>query len=324
MCSRGSRPTATARSVPRDGSRWIARRASTTSRAPSRKMIGGHNLKAGAESRWNFLDYAQPGYPSGQFTFGRGITCRDRFSCAGNEGNGLAAMLIGWPSGGDFHIDPKVFTRSAYWGFYVHDDWRIEPKLTLNLGLRYDFDVPRWETQDRMSYWDLEAQSPDAGARLRHARRDQVRRRRQSVAVQGGHEQRAAARRLRVRAQSRRRPFAGLMGCSTRSAAPRSSDILVERSTSTPRPRSRSTPTRRATRRSPIPIRTACCCHQAARSATAPSSVWVPAPSCRATTATPSTTPGTCRSSAKSAGARSSRPTTRAAAAPTCSCRSRR
>ena len=69
-------------------------------------------------------------------------------------------MLGGWPSGGDFHIDPKVFTRSAYWGFYVHDDWRIVPKLTLNLGLRYDFDVPRWETQDRQSYWDLEAQSP--------------------------------------------------------------------------------------------------------------------------------------------------------------------
>jgi hypothetical protein len=124
------------------------------------RVMGGHNVKAGAESRWNFLDYAQPGYPSGQFTFGRGITCRDRFSCAGNEGNGLASMLLGWPTGGDFHIDPKVYTRSAYWGFYVHDDWRVAPKLTLNLGLRYDFDVPRWETQDRQSYWDLEAQSP--------------------------------------------------------------------------------------------------------------------------------------------------------------------
>ena len=115
--------------------------------------------KAGAESRWNFLDYAQPGYPSGSSP-SAGDHLQDRFSCAGNEGNGLAAMLIGWPSGGDFHIDPKVFTRSAYWGFYVHDDWRIVPKLTLNLGLRYDFDVPRWETQDRQSYWDLEAQSP--------------------------------------------------------------------------------------------------------------------------------------------------------------------
>ena len=88
------------------------------------KMMGGHNIKAGSEFRFNFLDYAQPGYPSGGFTFGRGVTCRDRFSCLGNEGNGLAAMLIGWPTGGDFHIDPKVFTRSAYWGFFVHDDWK--------------------------------------------------------------------------------------------------------------------------------------------------------------------------------------------------------
>ena len=124
------------------------------------KMMGGHNIKAGSEFRFNFLDYAQPGYPSGGFNFGRGVTCRDRFSCPGNEGNGVAAMLLGWPTGGDFHIDPKVFTRSAYWGFFVHDDWRVSQKLTLNLGLRYDFDVPRWETQNRQSYWDLEAQSP--------------------------------------------------------------------------------------------------------------------------------------------------------------------
>ena len=135
--------------------------------------IGGHNLKAGAESRWNFLDYAQPGYPSGQFTFGRGSPARIVSPARATRAT-AGAMLLGWPSGGDFHIDPKVFTRSAYWGFYVHDDWRIVPKLTLNLGLRYDFDVPRWETQDRMSYWDLEAQSPYR-CRLRHPRRHQVR-----------------------------------------------------------------------------------------------------------------------------------------------------
>lgn len=124
------------------------------------KIAGGHNMKFGAETRRNFLDYAQPGYPSGQVSFGRGVTCKDRFTCPGNEGNGLAAMLIGWATGGQFHIDPKVFSRSAYWGFYFQDDWKITPKLTLNLGVRYDFDVPRWEKFDRQSYWDLDAQSP--------------------------------------------------------------------------------------------------------------------------------------------------------------------
>jgi outer membrane receptor protein involved in Fe transport len=69
-------------------------------------------------------------------------------------------MLLGWGTGNQFHIDPKVFTRSAYYGFFIQDDWKITSKLTLNLGLRYDFDVPRWETMNRQSHWDLDAQSP--------------------------------------------------------------------------------------------------------------------------------------------------------------------
>jgi len=128
--------------------------------ASATKSIGGHNMKFGGEYRQNFLDYAQPGYPAGQFSFSRGITCKDRFSCPGNEGNGAATMLLGWWTSNQFHIDPKAFTRSAYWGFFFQDDWKITRKLTMNLGLRYDFDVPRWETQNRQSYWDLNAQSP--------------------------------------------------------------------------------------------------------------------------------------------------------------------
>ncbi|MGH9632769.1 MAG: TonB-dependent receptor domain-containing protein, partial [Bryobacteraceae bacterium] len=124
------------------------------------KVLGGHNIKVGAEYRFFRLDYSQPGYPSGQFSFGRDVTCADRFTCPGNQGNGLAGMLIGWPTGNQFHIEPKAFSRSAYWGFYFQDDWKVTSKLTLNLGLRYDFDVPRWETENRYSYWDLAAQSP--------------------------------------------------------------------------------------------------------------------------------------------------------------------
>jgi hypothetical protein len=123
------------------------------------KMIGGHNIKAGGERRYNRLDYLQPGFPSGNFSFARSATCADRFTCPGNQGNGLATMLLGWTTGSNYHIEPKAFSRSAYWGFYLQDDWKITNKLTINLGVRYDFDVPRWETQDRYSFWDLDAQS---------------------------------------------------------------------------------------------------------------------------------------------------------------------
>ncbi len=124
------------------------------------KSVGGHNLKFGGEFRQYFLDYLQPGYPSGQFGFAAQATRRLTNVGDNYQGNGFASMLIGWPSGGQFHIDPKVFTRSRYMGYYLQDDWKVTRKLTLNLGLRYEFDIPRWEKQNRMSYWDLNAPAP--------------------------------------------------------------------------------------------------------------------------------------------------------------------
>jgi hypothetical protein len=124
------------------------------------KVLSAHILKFGAEMRHNFLDYQQPGFPSGNFSFRRQETRKDLTAGSAFEGNAIASMLLGWPSGMNFHIDPKVFSRSQYYGFYLQDDWRIASKLTLNLGLRYDFDRPRWEKLNRQSYWDLEALAP--------------------------------------------------------------------------------------------------------------------------------------------------------------------
>ncbi len=124
------------------------------------KTIGGHNIKAGAEYRHNWLDYAQPGYPSGQFGFGAQTTSEDLFKGSSTQGNGFASMLLGWGNGSNFHIDPKAFSRAGYWGFFVQDDWKVTRKLTLNLGLRYEFEIPRTEVENRYSYWDLTDPSP--------------------------------------------------------------------------------------------------------------------------------------------------------------------
>ena len=125
------------------------------------KVLGGHNIKFGAEMRRAFLDYAQPGNPSGGFTFSAQTTSQDLNVGNSYQGNGLASMLLGWGGGqSEFSIDPKVFSRSAYWGFFYQDDWKVTPKLTINLGVRYEFELPRHDTQYRESYWDLSARSP--------------------------------------------------------------------------------------------------------------------------------------------------------------------
>ena len=124
------------------------------------KTLGGHTIKTGIETRRNWLDYAQPGYPQGHFTFGQETTRQDKNIGNSLQGSGFASFLLGWGSGGDYHLDPKVFNRAKYWGFFVQDDWKITPKLTINLGLRYEFDVPRYELQNRFSYWDFNAPAP--------------------------------------------------------------------------------------------------------------------------------------------------------------------
>ena len=54
-------------------------------------------------------------------------------------------------------------TQSRYYGAFFQDDWKVTRKLTLNLGLRYDLDIPRTERYNRMEVFDPNAPSPLAG-----------------------------------------------------------------------------------------------------------------------------------------------------------------
>ena len=57
----------------------------------------------------------------------------------------------------------ELHTRADSYAGFIQDDWRITPKLTLNIGLRYDLDQPRWETHNRQNSFDPAAINPVSG-----------------------------------------------------------------------------------------------------------------------------------------------------------------
>jgi TonB dependent receptor-like, beta-barrel len=130
------------------------------------KVLARHTLKAGGTYEKMFVNFTQLGSPDGQYSFGSSYT-QQNTSLGGSttQGNGFATFLLGLPSnnGNDLQYTFSAATASAYMGAYFQDDFKVNSKLTLNLGIRYDVDIPRTERYNRLSYFDINAASPLQG-----------------------------------------------------------------------------------------------------------------------------------------------------------------
>lgn len=123
---------------------------------------GQHTLKAGGQQEIFYNNFFQPNYPSGYFSFFQEITSQLPFDTAGGtQGNDFAGLLLGWgdPSGSGMNVTQSVADKSLETGFFVQDDWRVTPKLTLNLGFRYQWDNPYTERHNSSQFSDMAGDS---------------------------------------------------------------------------------------------------------------------------------------------------------------------
>jgi len=75
-------------------------------------------------------------------------------------GYGLACFLLGTGDSGGITLSADAAFSKKFFGWYVNDDWKITHNLTLNLGVRYDFQLSPTDRFNRLSYFDPHATNP--------------------------------------------------------------------------------------------------------------------------------------------------------------------
>ena len=113
---------------------------------------GRHNFKFGADLRWNRSDIFGGATGHGNLSFNGTFT---RIS--------FGDFLLGWPNGASLTSFLQGAMRFQNYMLYALDDWKLTPRLTLNLGLRYELTSPWVEKYDNMNRLDLGA-GPNFGA----------------------------------------------------------------------------------------------------------------------------------------------------------------
>lgn len=129
------------------------------------KTFSDHTVRAGYDFRQVREQFDSRGFASGRFLFDGTYTTQcasSNAACASSAGNStqrnaygrdLAAFLLGVPTANSNSLidNPSSYdVRSNYHGVFAQDDWRVTPKLTLNLGLRYELESGIYDSQDRL------------------------------------------------------------------------------------------------------------------------------------------------------------------------------
>ncbi len=113
---------------------------------------GRHLLKVGPQVQFNQFNLLQIGQPRGSLQFSGQFTGDPNNPDV--TGNAIADMLLGLPVEARISTVTRVENRQHVYGGFVQDVYKATPKLTLDLGLRYDYATPSYDPHNRQSNFD--------------------------------------------------------------------------------------------------------------------------------------------------------------------------
>lgn len=120
--------------------------------------VGSHSLRFGTEIDRNEFAIYQPAEPRGTLGFSSQFTDNAGTLSPGTGGSGFASFLLGIPDSGSISNAINIDYFRPSWSFYLQDDWKINHRLTANLGIRYELYQTVKERHDRQGTYDLATQ----------------------------------------------------------------------------------------------------------------------------------------------------------------------
>jgi len=128
---------------------------------------GKHTIKVGFEYRWHQFPFSgwANGNQAGEFRFDRRETggYDSTGNLIANSGESFASFLLGQVDSSTQNIPFHPMFYEAYTSPWINDEYKVNSRLTLTLGLRFDYEFARTETQDRYSTFDPNTPNPGAG-----------------------------------------------------------------------------------------------------------------------------------------------------------------
>ena len=117
-----------------------------------------HSLKFGAEFRPIKFPFFQFPSPHGNWSFNRQETSFPNGTDALSNltGDGYASFLLGRVSTGQLSTSNFISSQKEAWGMYAQDDWKVNSKLTINYGVRYELFSPIGEKFGRQANFDFD------------------------------------------------------------------------------------------------------------------------------------------------------------------------
>ena len=116
-------------------------------------IAGKHNVKFGGEVQWLQMNVVNARNRGGNFGFSGRYTRNPQTATGGSS---IADFLLGYVDSSTFSTDTRASSRSQVLGGYFQDDWKLIPRFTLNLGMRYEYVRPPEDVFGRLANFDID------------------------------------------------------------------------------------------------------------------------------------------------------------------------